>query len=242
MVYKTLSADRIQGTLSIHNENIAVKKLSFKNSNGDFLIDGVLNSKNELTARVKIDHADAKLIFKSFNNFNQDRFSDANIEGKLSALIEYNCKMNDQMQILPESMKGELTVNFKDGKLMDVIALNSLGKIVLNEDNLSYLEFDEIKSHSTLNGFDLEIERLDLASSFMGLIIQGVYSFKNNTDMSIQVPVANLKRKKGKFQLTAEQLENYDGANIYLRAKTDKNNKLSIAYDPFKKRRDRKAN
>ncbi len=241
MVYKSLSADKIMGTVSIHNEDISVRKLRFNNSNGEFSIDGVLNNKNEMSASVKIDHADAKLIFKSFDNFGQDRFRDDNIEGILGATLNYNCNLNEQMQVVPESMKGILSLSFKEGKLVDCFALGSIGKILFNEDDLKYLEFDEIKSDITLDGYDLNIGEFDLASSFMSLIIKGVYSFNNtNTDLSIQVPVANLKRKKGQFQLSAEQLENYDGANIFLRARPDKNNKLSVAYDPFKKHRDKK--
>jgi hypothetical protein len=64
------------------------------------------------------------------------------------------------------------------------------------------------------------------------MYVEGVYSFANNTDLSIQVPLHGQKKN----QTTAPENKGVNakmGMSVFLRAKDDKDGKLKINYDMF---------
>jgi hypothetical protein len=65
--------------------------------------------------------------------------------------------------------------------------------------------------------------------------VEGTYDLRKGTDMSLQVPLSNLKGKK-KEELNIDPApQTKPGASLHLRAKTGKDGKLKISWDPFRK-------
>lgn len=101
-----------------------------------------------------------------------------------------------------------------------------------------HIRFDDIDTRFLLDGYDIDIERLHVNSSAISLFVEGTYSFKNNTDLGIQIPLSNLKARKEDFY----HAEQHSHGNIRLRAK-DKDGKVAVSFDQFDKfHKDRRIN
>lgn len=81
---------------------------------------------------------------------------------------------------------------------------------------------------------------MPIQSSAITMNIEGIYSFTDKTDISIQVPLSNLKnRSDEEYDKVNKERLNKPGASIYLRAK-EKNGQVKIGLDVFRKFRKNK--
>ena len=82
---------------------------------------------------------------------------------------------------------------------------------------------------------EIRINRMEINSTVLSLFVEGVYGLARNTDISIQVPLSNLKKRNKEY--TPENLGagRGGGMSIFLRAKTGEDGVVKIKYDPFKR-------
>jgi len=74
---------------------------------------------------------------------------------------------------------------------------------------------------------------MPIQSSAITMYVDGIYSFADRTDISIQVPISSLTSKPGE-DFRDKPKSKRGGASIYLKAK-DKNGQVKIGLDVFKK-------
>lgn len=70
-------------------------------------------------------------------------------------------------------------------------------------------------------------------SSVLSLFLEGFYGFNNNTDISIQVPLKNLKKREEEARPEFISGDTKGGMSVFLRATADKEGKIKIKYDPL---------
>ena len=71
---------------------------------------------------------------------------------------------------------------------------------------------------------------MEISSTAVIMYVEGTYSFVNNTDLSIQIPL--LRQKKGTDEAPQKKGNTAKGGpSIFLRAKDDQDGKLKINYD-----------
>jgi hypothetical protein len=66
----------------------------------------------------------------------------------------------------------------------------------------------------------------------VNMYVEGVFSFANNTDLSIQVPLQGQKKDQAETPQN-KGVNAKTGMSIFLRAKDDADGKLKIKYDMF---------
>jgi len=242
--YQKFTGLNANGLVTIESNRIQLKDFSIDNSGGKYLLDVSLSDNNTakplLTVDAEIKNAEVNEMFASCNNFGQEKVTHKNLRGVINTNIKYRCMLDVNLKLLPETMIGDLDVSIKKGQLNNFDVLGDITKFVFSGRDFDSITFQEIKGRFVLKGYDIQFDRVDIASSVLSMRVDGLYSFKNNTDMSIQIPLKNLKKKKDDYQMTIEDLQKYTGANIYLRARTKEDGKLHIAYDPLKKFRKEK--
>ncbi|MEO8149553.1 MAG: hypothetical protein ABI723_18080 [Bacteroidia bacterium] len=239
VIFKKFAGNNAQGLFAVTTDAVSLTDFSLNNSSGKYLLNAAFTKKDaahlQLNVKADVKNAKANELLASCDNFGQDKITDKNLEGTVNTNVTFNCLLDNNLNVLPATMTGDLNVNIKDGELNNFDVLGEITKFVFSGRDFSNITFQEIKSHAALNGYDLKIDQLDLASSVMSMRVNGIYSFKNNTDMSIQIPLKNLEKKKGTYQMTVDDLRNYTGANIFLRARTKDDGKVHISYDLLKK-------
>ena len=93
-----------------------------------------------------------------------------------------------------------------------------------------------------MDGTKMNLSRMEVESTLLTMFIEGRYDLKDSTDLSIQVPLSNLKKRDQDFAPENVGTDSKAGASVYLRVRPDKNGKTAITYDPFKKLRKKKKN
>jgi hypothetical protein len=134
-------------------------------------------------------------------------------------------------------MEGFIDFSLKKGALVNHEPIQRIQKFIFKNRDLSNIQFAELKDRMEIKKGDIYIRRMEIASSAMTLYVQGVYSLRNNTDISIQVPLSNLKKRNGDYRPKNEGTNVKAGPSIFLRAKPDRNGNIKVGLDLFKKLR-----
>jgi hypothetical protein len=113
--------------------------------------------------------------------------------------------------------------------------LQHIQKYVLKNRDLRNVEFAELKDTFDIKNGDIYIHRMPIQSSALTMYIEGVYSFADRTDISIQVPLTTLVNKPDDFKKIDKARTERPGPSIYLRAKDDKSGQVKFGLDMFKK-------
>ena len=83
---------------------------------------------------------------------------------------------------------------------------------------------------------------MEVESTVVTMFIEGRYDLKDSSDLSIQIPLSNLKKRDQDIPPENVGVDSKVGPSVYLRVKPDKTGKNTISYDPFKKFRKKKKN
>ena len=138
---------------------------------------------------------------------------------------------------MPKSMLGNVHFSLKKGALVKFKPLVDIQKIVFKNRDLDHIEFAELKDSLEIKGDEVYVHRMEIESSAFSAFVQGIYSFGDNTDLSIQVPLSNLKKRDDDYKVKNRGTKRKAGASVYLRAKSDGNGGVKIGLDLFKKLR-----
>ena len=81
---------------------------------------------------------------------------------------------------------------------------------------------------------------MEIESNVVTLFIDGVYSFGKKTDINIEIPLSNLKKRDSTYVLDPNNPEKREGSKIFLKA-IDENGEVNIKLAFRKKdRKDKK--
>lgn len=239
--YKQFIANNIQGNITLEENSLGLENISLNNSEGILKLNGAIRNisqpRGELAIQATIQDADVRKLFYSFENFKQKTLEEKNLMGELHADISFSSAFDDSYNLFPESMQGNFEVQLTNGRLIDFEPLTKVGKVVFKQRDFTNIEFADIRNSFELQGQDLYISRMEIASSVLTLFVEGIFSFNKETDLVIQLPLSNLSLKEDKEIIPEKMGVNQDaGASVYLRAKASTGQeKVKITYDPFKK-------
>ncbi len=76
---------------------------------------------------------------------------------------------------------------------------------------------------------------MEIQSTAFTLYAEGTYDLKKGADMSLQIPLSNLKERNALIPPESKGNDSKAGLSLRLRAKTGEDGKLKVSWDPFKK-------
>jgi hypothetical protein len=239
LVLKKFEATNFAGRLSLFRNTLQAKPVSMKVAGGQMSLElKVLNLNNKInpiTANVKVTDASIDKFFVNFSNFNQKLIVSENLFGTITANAKFSANVDDQLIVSAPSMRGSIDCKIKNGRLIDFEPLLNVGNFLFKKRDFSDVKFAEINSHFDLQGTDMDISRMEIQSSVLSLFLQGRYSFTDSTSLSIQLPLSNLKKRDKDYKPENIGVNTKTGMSVYLHVYRDKDGKIAMAYDPFKK-------
>lgn len=236
LVYKNFIATHVNGHLALTNDMIRLDNFSLQHAGGSISLNASTRDNGQtssLQLQSKMENVDIKELFTSFNNFGLSTLTSKNISGSFSADINLSSTLDANDDLLQTANRGFVDFSLKNGRLQNLKPLMEIDNNFLQKRNLNDIAFAELKDRLDLNGNEIHVNRMEIRSSAISMFVEGVYSFTNNTDLSIQVPLKGLKKKDQDYVPENKGVEAKTGMSIFLRAKDDKDGKLKIAYEPF---------
>jgi hypothetical protein len=236
-------ASNVIANVFFKDDDWEVKQASMLHADGSFNLTAKVQQVNDnlhqLSAHVNLQNINVKKLFYGFDNFGQTTITANNLKGIMNAKANITAGISNAGKFITNTMNGQLIFSLKNAALINLKAFQNIQQYVFKERNLSNVQFAELKNTFDIKNGDIYIPRMIVQSSALTMYIEGVYSFADRTDISIQVPLSTLKNKPEDYKEIDEAKAERPGASIYLRAK-DKNGQVKIGLDLFKKfRRDK---
>ncbi len=236
------TASHFNGRILFEHDDWQLQNISLQHAGGTVAVKGGIHqvsaNYHAASADVQLENVDIRKLFYAFDNFGQDGITYQSLQGRLNTRASIAMGINNKGALVPGSLNGTIFFSLKDGALINYEPVQRIQKFVFKNRDLSNIRFAELKDSLIIQKDEVHIRRMEVQSNVMTLFIEGIYSMKGNTDISIQVPLSNFlekrdndekPRNKGAYRKT--------GASIYLRAKPDLKGNIKIGLDLFKKLR-----
>jgi hypothetical protein len=239
MVSGPFKANEVIGKISLSRDKFLAKPLSMKFADGTVALSLQLSeldqAENPMVLTADIKNADIRKFFMGFNNFSQGTIKSDNVSGTILSHVELVAQLDDQFMVIRPTMKGNVDFKLQNGKLSDFEPLQNMSNFLFKKRDFTDVDFAEVNCNFKLSGTTLDIGRMEVQSSVVTLFLEGRYSLADSTDLSIQVPLSNLKKRDKTYVPENVGVDAKVGPSVFLRASKNKDGKMSISYDPFKK-------
>lgn len=240
--YYNFVAQNVAGKLDMSNNVTRIHSLGLDAFGGRVTLSGDLKSPGSqrnlavLTAAGRIRHANISDILHSFSNFGQKALSSQNVKGQLDLDFRFSSEVRQDVSLIPHSMDGSLDLHFTNGRLINFEPFLKIKKVIFKNRPLENVKIAPIRKRFTLKGQEVRIQKMQIESNILTLFLEGQYSFGDKTDLSIQFPLKNFRKRDEEYQFQTYDSEGL--RSIFLRA-VEENGEVNIRLDSRKKARKR---
>jgi hypothetical protein len=245
-ISKNFRATQLKGNLVFANNQFILKNAGMDFAKGkvgfNLKVTNLQKNINPIYLNTKMKDVDLKEFFYAFNDFNQKTFSHNHVEGRLSLDLDLRAEVDDKLDFLTKELDGVAQFTITDGRLKDFEPMQRLSNFLFKGRDFSDVQFGEITSDINMSGTQMHVSRMEVESTLITMFIEGRYDLKDSSDLSIQIPLSNLKKRDQDIPPENVGVDSKVGPSVYLRVKPDKTGKNTISYDPFKKFRKKKKN
>jgi hypothetical protein len=123
----------------------------------------------------------------------------------------------------------------KNGALINFEPIKKIQDFIFKNRDFDDIKFAELKDRLDISNEEIKINRMEIASSVLSIFVEGVYSMRGNTDLSIQVPLSNLKKRDTGFVPENTGVNQKTGRSLFLRARPGNDGAIQIKLDLFNK-------
>ncbi len=239
MQYHQLLARQVRGNVIIQNQSLELRNLSMNTCGGEVGISGGVKTYEGKKLPVfyvkgKVERANLESVFHSLGNFGQKAITDKNLRGILSADFGFQAKINNDTSFVRSSMNGFMNVNLEKVQILNFKPMLDIRKLVFKNRAWNNVQLASLRTTFVLEGENILVDRMKVQANVLYFFLDGVYSFGNKTDLSIQIPMNNLKRKAPKNHLEIREVEDVKGQILYLKAVSEGED-VRIRYDKMKR-------
>lgn len=242
---KNFKASKLTGRLTLADNRFILRDSRMEFAKGNvqlnLRVSNLQKPINPISIQATLRDVSISDFFHSFNNFNQTTFRHDHVEGKLNLIVNMSAEINDRLDVLTPHLKGDVRFTIREGRLRDFEPMQRLSNFLFKGRDFSDVQFGEIASVFKIDGTKIDLHRMEVESTVLTMFIEGRYDLKDSSDLSIQVPLSNLKKRDQNFAPENIGTDARTGASVFLRVRPDKTGKNTISYDPFKKMRKKKS-
>ena len=239
LVNKHFKGDDLSGKIVLSNDELLLKDVKMKIAKGNVDLSARISKKekkvNPFTLSASVKNAEIKDLFYAFNNFNQTAVGHENLSGRVNITANLKGAIDGNLVLVKSNSRGDVQFKIKNGRLRNFEPLQNMSNFLLRGRDFSDVRFGEINSRFTLKGTEMDIRRMEVQSTALTLYLEGNYSLADKTDLSIQVPLSNLRFRKQNIPPENIGPDRRVGMSVFLRARKGDDGKTVISYDPFKR-------
>ncbi len=195
MLIRKVIAENAVIDLFYKNSLLNVKSLSVNTCDGKLTAKATIDKLETIKADINLDNINVNKLFDQFENFGQQAIQSRQLKGTISVNAKLDTKLDHKMQIIPTSMKGIVKLKLKEGHLIDYEPLQNISTFIFRNRNFNDVTFSEMNETFRINGYEMDIEELEIASNILNLYVSGTYNFKSLSNINLVIPWSNLKRR-----------------------------------------------
>ncbi len=238
LIYKNFEATNALADITLLNDRYIINNVSMDHSGGHIALKGSLLNEtkfHQANLQVNMDNVNVSKVFSDFNNFGQDGLTAQSIEGKLCADINASMELANDGSVIPSTIVSQVNFSLKDGALNNYEPIKKLQRFVFKKRDFDNIRFAELKSRLEISNQEVKINRMEIQSTVMSLFVEGIYNKKGTTDLSIQIPLSNLKKRDEDYNPENIGVHKKAGGSIFLRGKPGEDGNIKFKLDLFNK-------
>jgi hypothetical protein len=240
LLYQQFKADNVKATISLLENKWILNNAGLQHADGAMNVSGTLTTlkSNNILASVKLNmqNMDIKKVMNSFNNFGLKGITADNLTGKFFCNINTIATLNNELEPYPKSIDGTVQFSLKNGSLVNYQPMKSLQKFIFENRDFDNIAFAELKDTITIKNEKITVKLMEIQSNVLSMFVEGLYDLNGKqTDLSIQIPLSNLKKRDSTYMPTNKGTSKNGGASVFIRAKPNDKGELKFSYDLFKR-------
>ncbi|MDB5203673.1 MAG: AsmA family protein [Ferruginibacter sp.] len=239
VVYRKFSANNLDANISLLQDRYLLNNISMNTAGGSMKLSGQLlnagGQQHQATLNSTLTNVDVQKIFYAFNNFGQDGITSQSLEGILTSTANIAIRMDETGKVLPSSANGSVSFSLKNGALNNYEPIKKLQSFIFKNRDFDNIRFAELKDRLDISNGEIKINRMEIQSSVMSLYVEGLYSQRGNTDISVQVPLNNLKKRAEDYNPENIGTDKKVGRSIFLRGRPGSDGNVKFKLDLFNK-------
>lgn len=238
LIYKNFEGRNVLADITLLNDRYIINNVSMDHSGGHISLKGNLLSKtnsHQANLEAHMDNVNVSKVFADFNNFGQDGLTAQSIEGKLTADINASMEMTNEGHVIPSTIVSQVDFSLKDGALNNYEPIKKLQRFIFKNRNFDNIRFAELKNRLEIKNQEIRINRMEIQSTVMSMFIEGIYNKKGTTDLSIQVPLSNLKKRDEDYNPENIGVNKKGGGSIFIRGKPGEDGNIKFKLDLFRR-------
>ncbi len=239
LLYKKLDASKLDARITVLQDRYVLDRVNMSLAEGAMQMSGQLvnvqSGRHQASLKAAMQNMNVQKVFYAFENFGQDGITDKNLKGKLTADADVQIDISTDGKVLPLSSVGDLNFSLKKGALNNFEPLKKMQKFIFKNRDFDNIGFAELKNRLTIRQGEINIPRMEIQSSVLSFFVEGIYSQRGNTDLSVQVPFNNLKKRDEDYIPENIGVDQKGGRSIFLRGQPGKDGNVQFKLDLFKK-------
>lgn len=245
LVYKKFIANNVAADISLLQDQYIINNVSMNHAGGNLNLKGAVIGQsggiNKANLNVNMSNVNVTKLFTAFDNFGQDGITAQSLEGTLNTKLTASMLIKDDGRLLPSSIESVIDFSLKNGALNNYEPVKKLQNILFKNRDFENIRFAELKDRLVVHNQDITINRMEIESSILTMFVEGVFSNRGKTDISIQVPLSNLKKRKAGYVPENVGSDARGGRSIFIRGQPGPDGNIKFKLDLFKRYQKDKA-
>ncbi|MFZ4400155.1 MAG: AsmA-like C-terminal region-containing protein [Bacteroidales bacterium] len=201
--FKKFKASHLKGLLTYNNKLFKAEQLSMESMNGSIngkmMVDGSQSKKFQISCDANVSKVNARELFYVFDNFGQNSLTFNNIEGSITANVQFTGLFNALLQPDKKTICSTIKMKIENGKLINYQPILKLSRFIDIED-LKEVSFKTLQNEILIKDETIYIPAMDISSTAVSLGIYGQHKFNNVIDYHINILLSELNSKKRKIR------------------------------------------
>lgn len=239
VLYKKFTASNVRADVTLLQDRYILNNVSMNHAGGQMDMNGsllaVAGNRHQASLNVTMLNVDVSRMLRAFDNFGQDAISAENLEGKFSTKVKASLTLDSKGKVLPASIASVVDFSLKNGALNNYEPIKKVQQFVFKNRDFENIRFAELKNRIEVKGGEMKINRMEIQSSVLTMYVEGLYSKKGGTDVSIQVPLSNLKKRSADFNPLNLGADKKGGGSIHIRGRPGPDGNVKFKLDLFNK-------
>ncbi|MES2134052.1 MAG: AsmA family protein, partial [Bacteroidota bacterium] len=195
MFIRKVIAEEVYMNIAYKNSLLNVRSLSMNTCDGKLNANATIDHLQKIQAQMNLENINVTKLFDQFEDFGQQVIKSKQLKGKISVSANFDTELDNDMKIIPASLAGNVRLKLKEGHLLEYEPLQNVSNFIFHNRDFHDITFSEINESFKINGYEMKIEELEIASNILNLFVSGTYNFKSQSNINLIIPWNNLKRR-----------------------------------------------
>ena len=216
LLIRKVEADNALINLHYKEKLMTLNSLSINTCDGNLIGKGTVYDLHKIDAEISTENINVTKLFEQFENFGQKAVLSENLKGNIFLNAKIKMDLDEKMEVIGKTMKGNVRLKLKDGHLLNYEPLQKISDYIFRNRDFKDISFTEINETFLLDGFKMEIKEMEIASNVLVFYVTGLYDFKEKSNINLLLPWSNLK-KRGKNYIpknSGQSAENSKGLKL----------------------------